>query len=110
MVNNIKNNTISEISAKKSLNTLNEIKNAGIIKYKNHTPGQKELLWKWRWWWNNESKRNNRRIKCYFRWNNWQIKIIWKTNKIVLKSKRSKKGITVIKILVIKSWTLNTLK
>ena len=81
MVNNIKNNTISEISAKKSLNTLNEIKNAGIIKYKNHTPGQKELLWKWRWWWNNESKRNNRKIKCYF--NNWQIKIIWKTNKIV---------------------------
>ena len=60
MVNNIKNNTISEISAKKSLNTLNEIKNAGIIKYKNHTPGQKELLWKWRWRWNNESKRNNR--------------------------------------------------
>ena len=44
LVNNIKNNTISEISAKKSLNTLNEIKNAGIIKYKNHTPGQKELL------------------------------------------------------------------
>ena len=29
---------------KKSLNTLNEIKNAGIVKYKNHTPGQKELL------------------------------------------------------------------
>ena len=48
---------------KKSLNTLNEIKNAGIVKYKNHTPGQKELLWKWRWWWNNESKRNNRKIK-----------------------------------------------
>ena len=44
MVNNIKNNTISEISAKKGLNTLNEIKNAEIIKYKKRTPGQKELL------------------------------------------------------------------
>ena len=44
LVNNIKNNTISEISAKKSLNALNEIKNAEIIKNKMHTPGQKELL------------------------------------------------------------------
>ena len=43
MVNNIKNNTISKISAKKSLNTLNKLKNAGIIKYKKHTPKQKEL-------------------------------------------------------------------
>ena len=33
LVNNIKNNTVSEISAKKSLNTLNEIKNAEIVKY-----------------------------------------------------------------------------
>ena len=44
MVNNIRNNTISEISAKKGLNTLNEIKNAEIIKYKKRTPGHKELL------------------------------------------------------------------
>ena len=44
MVNNIKNNTISEISAKKGLNTLNEIKNAEIIKYKRRTPKHKELL------------------------------------------------------------------
>ena len=44
MVNNIRNNTISEISAKKGLNTLNEIKNAKIIKYKRRTPKQKELL------------------------------------------------------------------
>ena len=43
MVNN-GNNTISEISAKKGLNTLNEIKNAEIIKYKRRTPKQKELL------------------------------------------------------------------
>ena len=43
MVNN-GNNTISEISAKKGLNTLNEIKNAEIIKYKKCTPKQKELL------------------------------------------------------------------
>ena len=44
LVNNIRNNTISEISAKKSLNTLNEIKNAEIIKYKRRTSGQEELL------------------------------------------------------------------
>ena len=44
MVNNIKNNTISEIIAKKGLNTLNEIKNAEIIKYKKRTPGHKKLL------------------------------------------------------------------
>ena len=44
MVDNIRNNTISEISTKKSLNTLNKIKNAEIIKYKNHTPKHKELL------------------------------------------------------------------
>ena len=44
MVNNIKNNTISEIFAKTDLNTLNEIKNARMIKYKKRTPGQKELL------------------------------------------------------------------
>ena len=44
MVNNIRNNTISEIDAKKDLNTLNEIKNAEIIKYKKRTPGHKKLL------------------------------------------------------------------
>ena len=44
LVNNIKNNTISEIHAKKDLNTLNEIKNAEIIKYKRPTLKQKELL------------------------------------------------------------------
>ena len=44
LVNNIRNNTISEISAKKSLNTLNEIKNAEIIKHKRYIPKQKELL------------------------------------------------------------------
>ena len=42
MVNSIKNNTISEIFAKKSLNTLNETKKAEIKKYKKHTPGQKK--------------------------------------------------------------------
>ena len=142
MVNNIKNNTISEISAKKSLNTLNKIKNTEIIKCKRHTPGQKELL-------NlfndlldtilsdktlesgsqeeenenendktlmssntdnenenendnekedddetmsqNKKKRNNKRFKWSFRWNNWQIKIIWRANKIFKKIKRSKR-------------------
>ena len=44
MAHNIRNNTISEVSAKKGLNTLNKIKDAAIIKYKKHTPKQKELL------------------------------------------------------------------
>ena len=44
LVNNIKNNTISEIDAKKDSNTLNEIKNAEIIKHKKCNPGHKELL------------------------------------------------------------------
>ena len=44
MVNNIKNNKISEISAKKGLNTLSELKNAEITKEKKCTPKQKELL------------------------------------------------------------------
>ena len=43
MVNNIKDNAISEIDAKKRLNTLNKIKNAEI-KHKRLIPGQKELL------------------------------------------------------------------
>ena len=44
LVNNIRNNTISEISVKKDLNKLNERKNAEIIKYKKRTPKHKELL------------------------------------------------------------------
>ena len=44
MVNNITNNKISDISAKESVNTLNEIKNAEIIKYERPTPKQKEVL------------------------------------------------------------------
>ena len=45
LVNNIKNNTISEIDAKKELITLNKIKNAQIVKYKKRrTTTQKELL------------------------------------------------------------------
>ena len=43
MVNNIRNNAISEIDAKKRLNTLNIIKNSEI-KHKRLIPGQKELL------------------------------------------------------------------
>ena len=38
LVNKIRNNTISEISAKTSLNTLNELKNAGITKQKKPHP------------------------------------------------------------------------
>ena len=44
MVNIIRNNTISEIGAKKDLNTLNEIKNVETMKYKKPTPGHKELI------------------------------------------------------------------
>ena len=44
LVNNIRDNTISKIDAKKDLNTLNKIKNAEIIKHKNHTPKHKKLL------------------------------------------------------------------
>ena len=40
----IRNNTISEISAKKGLNTLNEIKNAEIIKKRRYISKQKGLL------------------------------------------------------------------
>ena len=43
MVNDIKDNTISEIDAKKRLNTLNIIKNSEI-KHRRLIPGQKELL------------------------------------------------------------------
>ena len=41
LVNNIRNNAISEISAKKGLNTLNETKNAETIKHKRYIPKQK---------------------------------------------------------------------
>ena len=44
MINKIRNNAISEISAKKDLNALSEIKNAGITKQERCTPKQKELL------------------------------------------------------------------
>ena len=44
LVNNIKNNTISEIDAKKDLNKLNQIKIVETMKYKKRTPVQKELL------------------------------------------------------------------
>ena len=44
LVINIKKNSISEISAKKDLNSLNQLKNIGITKQKKHTPKQKELL------------------------------------------------------------------
>ena len=43
LINKIRNNTISKIDAKKDLNTLNKIKNAEIMKYKNHTCKHKEL-------------------------------------------------------------------
>ena len=42
ILNNIKDNTISEINAKKSLNTL-DIKNSEV-KYRRLIPEQKELL------------------------------------------------------------------
>ena len=44
MVNNIRNNTISEITAKEGINVLNKIENTEIIKKRRYTPKQKELL------------------------------------------------------------------
>ena len=44
LVNNINNNAINEICAKEGLNTLKEIQNSEIIKYKRHAFQQKELL------------------------------------------------------------------
>ena len=44
VINNIKNNTISEIDAKKNQNTLNKIKNVETIMYKKRTTKHKELL------------------------------------------------------------------
>ena len=44
LVNNIRNNTVSEIDAKKDLNALKEIRNVEIIKYKKRTPGHKKLI------------------------------------------------------------------
>ena len=44
MINNIRNNTIIEIDAKKDLNALNKIKNVETIKYKKRTPGHKKLI------------------------------------------------------------------
>ena len=44
LVNNIRYNKFSEIDVKKDLNTLNEIKNVEIIKYKKRTPAHKKLL------------------------------------------------------------------
>ena len=44
MVNNIRNNAISEIFAKKYLNALNKTKNVETIKCRKRTPGHKELL------------------------------------------------------------------
>ena len=44
MVNNIKNNAISEIDGKKNLNELNEIKNVGIMEHKKRTSKEKQLL------------------------------------------------------------------
>ena len=41
LVNNIRNNTISEIDAKKDLNKLDKITDEEIIKYKKRTPGHK---------------------------------------------------------------------
>ena len=44
LLNNIRNNTISEIPIKKGSNILNEIRNAEIIKMKRYSYKQKELL------------------------------------------------------------------
>ena len=45
----------------------------------------------------NEKNEIIKEKKLYFRWNNWQIKIIWRANKITKKKTESKR------VLVIKS-------
>ena len=44
LVNSIRNNTVTEIDAKKNLNELNKIKNVGIIKHKKRTSKRKKIL------------------------------------------------------------------
>ena len=44
LVNDIRNNRISETDAKKDLNKLNEVKNIETVKYKKCTSGHKKLL------------------------------------------------------------------
>ena len=41
LINKIKNNTISEISAKEGLNLLKQTKTQKVIKYRKRTPAQK---------------------------------------------------------------------
>ena len=43
-IKDLVNNTINEMSAKKDLNTLNELQNIEITKQRKRTPKQKELL------------------------------------------------------------------
>ena len=38
----------------------------------------------------NEKNLMIKKIKLLFRWNNWQIKIIWRSNKIDKKNKKSR--------------------
>ena len=49
LVNNIRNNTISKIDAKKDLNTLNKIKNPGIMKYRQRTTVQRFVRYNFNW-------------------------------------------------------------
>ena len=164
LVNNIRNNAINEIDAKKDLNALDEIKNVEIIKYKKRTPGHKKLLnlvndlldtiltdktlesesqekknesenekvenrkeenekieskkeeneyegYENENEWENENEddyenedkddaetvdQNEKNIiieekEWSFRWNDWQIKIIWRPNRIIRKSIKSRR-------------------
>ena len=70
LVNNIRNNTISEIDARKDLNTLDKIKNTEIIKYKKRTPAHKFIQWLIRYNFNWQ----NIRIRKWRRWK-WKQKL-----------------------------------
>ena len=78
MVNNTRNNTTSEISAKKSLKTFNEIKNAEIIKHKKRTPKQKfnRCNFKWHNTKIKNSKRQNINVIKRWKWK-WKWKRKW---------------------------------
>ena len=52
---------------------------------------------------NQNKKYNNKKFKWLFRWNNSQIKIIWRANEIVNKTRKSRKSIGIPTIMVIKS-------
>ena len=67
MVNNIKNNTVSEISAEKGLNTLNEIKNTEIVKYNRSNFNWQNIRIR-------KSRKQKWKGKLKLKWQKWKSK------------------------------------